>query len=482
MSVASLSINSLPLCVLHRIFNELKPRDLCRASSVCQLWRKLNRDNFGQLRWRRLYATRWSLQKTQNHEFSYWCDIYREKVMESNAWLRKYSQDALIGHRASIRSIQILPHLNLIASGSVDRTVKLWDLTDGMLISSSRMHSNTVRSLLMERHSYEDSVCIYSGSDSTIRVWKIDLTTEESKEFGKPMKLKGHTGPVSCLGSTPQLLLSGSWDCRVSLWRKQDGVLQSQLVFPDWIWALDVKQETMSLACGRMALVQDLERQKTVLALDGFVQKGHITTLEMTEDRRHLFTGATDGTVRHHDLRSKRQVAEIDYHSSGVTDVSFEDPWIAVSSLDGTISLNKMESRLHSSSVKKKSPERTNRHLACPSGPVYCLQMTNQWLACGAEQSIVRTWNFNISSLNANTEGVSLFHHTTYGVRKTTELELSHHVDVISERDVKTRTGGEGGLHFDSILQTKCRLDHRPQWTSFSGESTDESEIIEAFG
>lgn len=118
MSVAPLSINSLPLCILHRIFNELSPRDLSRASSVCQLWRRLNRDNSGELRWRRLYSTRWSLKNAQKHELSFWCDVYRQKVVEANVWQGKYSQDALIGHRASIRSIQILPQLNLLASGT----------------------------------------------------------------------------------------------------------------------------------------------------------------------------------------------------------------------------------------------------------------------------------------------------------------------------------------------------------------------------
>jgi len=169
------------------------------------------------------------------------------------------------------------------------------------------MHDNSVRALLMEKDLTEDSICVFSGSESTIRVWKIALTSN-SKEFGKPLKLKGHSGPVSCLGSTSGLLLSGSWDCRVSLWRKENGALVRQLAFPDWIWALDVKQEVLSVACGKAALIRDLERDVTVLGIDGVIQNGHITCCEMTEDRRTLFTGATDGIVRQHDLRSKRQV------------------------------------------------------------------------------------------------------------------------------------------------------------------------------
>lgn len=54
-----------------------------------------------------------------------------------------------------------------------------------------------------------------------------------------------------------------------------------------------------------------------------------------------------------------------------------------------------------------------------------------------------------------------------------------HHVASISEQEV---VAGTSDVSYDGILQTRCRFGNRPQWTSFSGESTDESEIIEAFG
>ena len=37
-------MNEAPDAVVHLVFDFLGPRDLCRASAVCQRWRALNRD------------------------------------------------------------------------------------------------------------------------------------------------------------------------------------------------------------------------------------------------------------------------------------------------------------------------------------------------------------------------------------------------------------------------------------------------------
>ena len=37
-------MQEVPDAVIHMAFDHLGPRDLCRASAVCQRWRALNRD------------------------------------------------------------------------------------------------------------------------------------------------------------------------------------------------------------------------------------------------------------------------------------------------------------------------------------------------------------------------------------------------------------------------------------------------------
>ena len=98
---------------------------------------------------------------------------------------------------------------------------------------------------------------------------------------------------------------------------------------------------------------------------------------------------------------------EIARHAAGVTDITFEDPWVAAGSLDGTISLLNLQHKLHpelhavrtgvkstgSSVVCLKGCNKHDggieRQLQCHSGPVYCLDMSNQWITCGAERPTV---------------------------------------------------------------------------------------------
>ena len=78
--------------------------------------------------------------------------------------------DTLYGHTDWIRSLAILSDLKL-ASGSSDRTIKIWNTTTGIIIQTLNGHSGTVRCLA----SFNSGKNLISGSeDRTIKIW--DLT------------------------------------------------------------------------------------------------------------------------------------------------------------------------------------------------------------------------------------------------------------------------------------------------------------------
>jgi WD40 repeat protein len=65
--------------------------------------------------------------------------------------------------------------LLLLLSGSLDRTVRLWDLKYGMPLSISRPHGSTVRSVAL------DAQLVASGSsDNVVRLWHARNATEGS--------------------------------------------------------------------------------------------------------------------------------------------------------------------------------------------------------------------------------------------------------------------------------------------------------------
>ncbi|CAO3650428.1 unnamed protein product [Mucor hiemalis] len=94
----------------------------------------------------------------------------------------------------------------IIISGSLDNTIKLWDMTTGSCIRTLFGHVEGVWSLAY------DTLRIVSGShDKTIRVW--DLGS------GKCMHaLEGHNGPVTAVALGDTKIISTSDDGDIRIW------------------------------------------------------------------------------------------------------------------------------------------------------------------------------------------------------------------------------------------------------------------------
>jgi WD40 repeat protein len=142
----------------------------------------------------------------------------------------------------------------------MDRTVRLWDLSCGMPLCTSRPHGGTVRALCLD-HDLAASGC----SDNVVRLWHRSSAEASSADDvyeaedmdapadavdggaggqydasvgggtvrsaaaassccfnleATPQQLRGHIGPVTCLSLTEGALFSGSWDYSVRVWRR----------------------------------------------------------------------------------------------------------------------------------------------------------------------------------------------------------------------------------------------------------------------
>jgi len=127
-------------------------------------------------------------------------------------------QNTLAAHDDYVLSISFSPDGQTIASGSRDKTVKLWK-RDGTLITTLKGHEAAVWSVSFS----PDRQMIASGSaDSTIKLWKRDGTLITT--------LKGHEANVNSVSFSPdgQMIASGSTDKTVKLW-KRDGTLITTL-------------------------------------------------------------------------------------------------------------------------------------------------------------------------------------------------------------------------------------------------------------
>src|SRR3954454_9359919 len=76
-----------------------------------------------------------------------------------------------IDHVGEVTAVAISPDSRRIASGSGDRTVKLWDAATGRLLRTLTGHREAVLSVTFS----PDGGTVYSGSrDGTVKAWTVE--------------------------------------------------------------------------------------------------------------------------------------------------------------------------------------------------------------------------------------------------------------------------------------------------------------------
>ncbi|MGL5194133.1 MAG: CHAT domain-containing protein, partial [Chroococcales cyanobacterium] len=78
----------------------------------------------------------------------------------------------LTGHLSGVKSVAVSPDSRMIASGSFDQTIKLWDLQRGELKKTLKGHTGTVTSVQFSPDGILASASFFP--DGTIKLWEVD--------------------------------------------------------------------------------------------------------------------------------------------------------------------------------------------------------------------------------------------------------------------------------------------------------------------
>ncbi|MBZ0303482.1 MAG: protein kinase, partial [Anaerolineae bacterium] len=77
---------------------------------------------------------------------------------------------ALLGHTGNIWSLAFSPDSRYIATGSADRTIRIWDVDTGDVLAVLEGHTWDVNSVAFS----PDGQLLASGSaDGTVRLWQV---------------------------------------------------------------------------------------------------------------------------------------------------------------------------------------------------------------------------------------------------------------------------------------------------------------------
>jgi serine/threonine protein kinase len=274
----------------------------------------------------------------------------------------------LKGHSSMVQAIAISPDGQFIASGSNDKTIKLWQVGTGKLVRQLGRwvsgHSNMVHSVAFSPISLNSSYQGQSGKsagstdlnsrilasaswDNTIRLWDVNT--------GKEIRtLTGHSNWVNSVAFSRdgKLLLSGSADCTIKLWQVQTGIeIQSFIGHSDSVSSVAYSPRTTTttnsqdrhlLASGsndysiKLWQVYSGRNISTLIGHSFFVN-----CIAFSHDGEMLASGSGDNTIKLWNVNTGKEIRTLIGHSDSVWSIAFswDRQFLASASWDNTIKL-----------------------------------------------------------------------------------------------------------------------------------------------
>jgi WD40 repeat protein len=342
------------------------------------------------------------------------------------------------GHLGGVSSVTFSPDGKKLASGSYDDTIRVWNLKSGKSLLILRGHSDDVRSVTFG----PDGNILASGSaDKTIRLWNLQSGTS-------PRELKGHTRDVLDVSISPDgsILASGSADKTIRLWALASAKMIRELKgHSGGVRSVVFSPDGKTLASGSYDTTIHLWNLKSGKSLRIF--QGHtdgVRSVAFSPDGKKIISGSADSTIRLWDVPLKQRLNELHGHSGGIRSVAFhpDGSTLASGSYDNTVRLWNVADRkgLH----ELKGHAGGVRSVAfSPDGKI---------LASGSNDKTIRLWHTdtgeNIGILRGHSRGVRsvAFHPNGKTLASGSADKTIRLWDVASGKNLRILQGHSGGV------------------------------------
>lgn len=285
-------------------------------------------------------------------------------------------------HSNHVNAVAFSPVSNLLASGGNDTTVRLWDRQSGTQLKVLP-HPVSVLSVIWS----PDGHLLASGDvDGIIRLWEID----EDGSASCSHTIESHRNSVEGLAFSADgtVLASGSWDSSVKLWDVHSGQMKQMLNEPtDRVtytiaWSPDGRT-LASAGRDQTIWLWDVKQGNSRKILHAHT--GGVYGLAFTPDSHNLVSVSEDGTLRVWDVISGQCVRAIQGYSASFYDVNWspDGAELVTGGSDGVVTVFDVAGRV--------LPRLLRGHHSFVMGVGW--SSDGRWLASSEWENAIRLWD-----------------------------------------------------------------------------------------
>ena len=242
------------------------------------------------------------------------------------------------GHQDAVYSVAFSPNGQKLVSGGEDETIRLWDVATGELLLTFAGHAGGVSNVM---YSSDSEMLASHGWDGTIHLW--DSNTGEFLR-----SLTRHTGKIYSIAYSPDgtILASGAEDGTIRLWETNTGQLKATLTAAtdgegvNSVLFSPNGQTFVSNNYGDDEIqfwdVASGQRLKTITS-----PKDTTDNIVFSPDGNTLANAGRDGTIRFWDVATTKPIRILTGYAQMFRDMVYspDGSKIAVWSSDGSIRL-----------------------------------------------------------------------------------------------------------------------------------------------